>query len=170
MGKTILVSSHILPELADICNKIGIIERGKLEFDGDVQTAIRQVRQHTVYLVAVGDGKWEIYVGGAGGSHVRKGDLLCTVGSHEEVLQITGRFLQLYREEAKYKERTYTWVERVGIERVRAIVVDDSEGIAARLDAAMQESVDAYRDPWGQIIERELGPQAANAALAAVEG
>ena len=50
MGKTILVSSHILPELADICNKIGIIERGKLLFDGDVQSAIRQVRQHTVYL------------------------------------------------------------------------------------------------------------------------
>ncbi len=44
MGKTILVSSHILPELADICNKIGIIERGQLLFDGDVQTAIQQVR------------------------------------------------------------------------------------------------------------------------------
>jgi ABC-2 type transport system ATP-binding protein len=57
MGKTILVSSHILPELADICNKIGIIERGELLFDGDVQSAIRQVRQHTVYLVAVADGK-----------------------------------------------------------------------------------------------------------------
>ena len=54
MGKTILVSSHILPELADICNKIGIIERGKLLFDGDVQSAIRQVRQHTVYFVAGG--------------------------------------------------------------------------------------------------------------------
>ena len=53
MGKTILVSSHILPELADICNKIGIIERGQLLFDGDVQSAIRQVRQHTVYYVAV---------------------------------------------------------------------------------------------------------------------
>jgi ABC-2 type transport system ATP-binding protein len=53
MGKTILVSSHILPELADICNKIGIIERGELLFDGDVQSAIRKVRQHTVYLVAV---------------------------------------------------------------------------------------------------------------------
>ena len=49
MGKTILVSSHILPELADICNKIGIIERGKLLFDGDVQSAIRQVRQHAVF-------------------------------------------------------------------------------------------------------------------------
>src|SRR5215469_15819165 len=55
MGKTILVSSHILPELADICNKIGIIERGQLLFDGDVQSAIRQVQQHTVYLVAVGN-------------------------------------------------------------------------------------------------------------------
>src|SRR5947199_1083668 len=53
MGKTILVSSHILPELADICNKIGIIERGVLIFDGDVQTAIRQVQQHTVLQVAV---------------------------------------------------------------------------------------------------------------------
>src|SRR4051812_36901653 len=53
MKKTILVSSHILPELADICNKIGIIERGQLLFDGDVQTAIRQVRQRTVYDVSV---------------------------------------------------------------------------------------------------------------------
>jgi ABC-2 type transport system ATP-binding protein len=57
MGKTILVSSHILPELADICNKIGIIERGKLLFDGDVQSAIRQVRQHTVMRVGVADGR-----------------------------------------------------------------------------------------------------------------
>jgi ABC-2 type transport system ATP-binding protein len=56
MGKTILVSSHILPELADICNKIGIIERGKLLFDGDVQSAVRQVRQHTVYDVQVANG------------------------------------------------------------------------------------------------------------------
>jgi ABC-2 type transport system ATP-binding protein len=56
MGKTILVSSHILPELADICNKIGIIERGKLLFDGDVQSAIRQVQQHTVYQVQVANG------------------------------------------------------------------------------------------------------------------
>ena len=120
--------------------------------------------------VAVGDGKWELYVGGAGGSHVRKGDLLCTVGSHEEVLLMAGRFMQLYREEAKYKERTYAWVERVGIDRVRAIVVDDGEGIAARLDAAMQESVDAFVDPWGQIIERERQRQTSDAALAAVEG
>jgi ABC-2 type transport system ATP-binding protein len=53
MGKTILVSSHILPELADICNKIGIIERGKLLFDGDVNEAIRQVQQRATYDVKV---------------------------------------------------------------------------------------------------------------------
>jgi ABC-2 type transport system ATP-binding protein len=57
MGKTILVSSHILPELADICNKIGIIEKGVLLFDGDVEAAIRQVRQRTVMIVGVADGR-----------------------------------------------------------------------------------------------------------------
>src|SRR5215207_9743428 len=53
MGKTILVSSHILPELADICNKIGIIEKGELLFDGDVESAIRKCRRRVVYLIAV---------------------------------------------------------------------------------------------------------------------
>jgi nitrite reductase (NADH) large subunit len=87
-------------------------------------------------------------VGGAGGTHVRKGDLLCTVGSHEEVLRMTSRFLRFYREEAKRKERTCTFVERVGIERVRAVVVENSEGIAERLGAAVQEAIDAHRGPW----------------------
>jgi ABC-2 type transport system ATP-binding protein len=54
MGKTIMVSSHILPELADICNKIGIIEKGKLLFNGTVQEAIDKVRQHTIYFASVG--------------------------------------------------------------------------------------------------------------------
>src|SRR3954469_7527558 len=57
MGKTILVSSHILPELADICNKIGIIERGKLLFDGDVESAKKQIMQRTTLKVMVGDKK-----------------------------------------------------------------------------------------------------------------
>jgi ABC-2 type transport system ATP-binding protein len=57
MGKTIMLSSHILPELADICNKIGIIERGKLLFNGDVQSAIQKVRQRTRLTVTVGDGR-----------------------------------------------------------------------------------------------------------------
>ncbi len=60
-----------------------------------------------VGAVAIGDGKWEIYIGGAGGSHVRKGDVLCIVDNEDDVLLYTGRFTQYYRENAKYKERTY---------------------------------------------------------------
>ena len=55
MGKTIMVSSHILPELADICNKIGIIERGELLVNADVAEVMRQVRQQTVLNIGVAD-------------------------------------------------------------------------------------------------------------------
>ena len=53
MGKTMLVSSHILPELADFCNKIGIIERGKLLVAGNVQDVIRSIRQNRVIEVVL---------------------------------------------------------------------------------------------------------------------
>ncbi len=102
--------------------------------------------------VAIGDGKWEIYVCGAGGAHVRKGDLLCTVDGEDAAMLYIGRFMQYYREQAKYKERTYTFVERIGIERIRAVVVDDVDGIAADLDAAIEKAAAAVRDPW---LERD---------------
>ncbi len=98
--------------------------------------------------VAIEGGLWEIYIGGAAGGSVRKGDLLCTVKTHDEVLTLMGRFMQYYREHGKYLERTYHFVERFGIETLRKIVVEDSEGIAARLDAGIQQAVDAYKDPW----------------------
>jgi nitrite reductase (NADH) large subunit len=103
--------------------------------------------------VAVGDDKWEIYIGGAAGSAVRKGDILCTVAGEDDVLTIFGRFTQWYRENAKFKERTHTFVERMGIERVRAVVVDDSDGIAAALDAAIDASCAAVKDPWKERNE-----------------
>ncbi|MGI4951543.1 MAG: nitrite reductase large subunit NirB [Janthinobacterium lividum] len=99
-------------------------------------------------VVAIGDGKWELVVGGAGGAHVRKADLLCTVVGEDAVMKMAGRFMQFYREDAKYKERTYTWVERIGIDRVRAVVVDDCEGWGAGFDAQIAAAVAAYRDPW----------------------
>ena len=98
--------------------------------------------------VAIEGGRWEIYIGGAAGAHVRKGDLLATVDSQEEVITLMGRFMQWYREEAKYLERTYDFVPRMGLDRVRAVIVDDAEGIAARLDAEMQKTVDSFVDPW----------------------
>jgi nitrite reductase (NADH) large subunit len=103
-------------------------------------------------LIAIEGGKWEILVGGAAGSKVRKGDLLITVSSHEDALKYTGRFMQYYRENAKYLERTYDFVERLGIEKVRQVVVDDSEGICDRLDAEIQAAVEAFVDPWQEAI------------------
>ncbi|GAA2338524.1 hypothetical protein GCM10010170_020240 [Dactylosporangium salmoneum] len=104
-------------------------------------------------VVAIEGGRWELYVGGAAGAHVRKGDLLATVSTSDEVVVLTGRFLQYYRETANWLERTYAWVPRLGIDHIRAVVVDDSEDIAARLDASMAASVAAYRDPWLERVE-----------------
>ncbi len=98
--------------------------------------------------VAIEGGKWEIYLGGAAGGSVRKGDLLLTVDTHDEVLKYMGRFMQYYREHGKYLERSYGLLERIGIEQLRKILVDDSLNICARLDKEIQKAVDDYQDPW----------------------
>ncbi len=100
-------------------------------------------------VVAIDGGRWEIYVGGAAGAHVRKGDLLATVDTPDEVITLTGRFLQYYREHANWLERTYAFVPA---DRHRA----DPRGRRGRRATAspptstprMDASVAAYRDPW----------------------
>ncbi len=114
-----------------------------------------------VGAVAVGGGKWEIYIGGAAGAHVRKGDVLCTVEGDDAVMTISGRFMQYYRENAKWQERTYGFVERVGIERIRAVVVDDSEGIAARSTRRCRPRWSAY-DPWKEALKPKTANQFAD--------
>ncbi len=104
-------------------------------------------------VVAIGEDKWEIYVGGAAGGTVRKGDLLYTARGHEETVKVIGRFMQYYREHAKYMERAYGFVERVGIDVLKGILIEDSLGVRARLDAKIQEAVEAYRDPWREARE-----------------
>jgi ABC-2 type transport system ATP-binding protein len=55
-GKTIIVSSHILPELADVCNKVGIIDRGVISHIGTVSEVMKQVRRQTIlYIEVLGD-------------------------------------------------------------------------------------------------------------------
>ncbi|MCK8672482.1 nitrite reductase large subunit NirB [Rhodococcus sp. HM1] len=99
-------------------------------------------------IVAVGDGRWEIYVGGAAGAHIRKGDLLATVDSGDEVLTIAGRFIQYYRENARWLERTYDFVPRLGIDRLQALLLDDEEDIVTGLDERIAAAIAGYRDPW----------------------
>jgi nitrite reductase (NADH) large subunit len=117
--------------------------------------------------VAVDDG-WEIYVGGAAGSRVRAGDLLCKVKTQDEVMLYTGRFMQYYREHGKWMERTAAFVERLGIENLREILVEDSEGIGAWLDEEIQKAVDAYVDPWTEA-EKPYHPAQFAAELIPVE-
>lgn len=97
-------------------------------------------------LVAV-EGGWEIYVGGAAGSTVRKGDLLDTVQTSEEAIRLALTFLQHYREQAEYLERTYHYVERVGIDPVREAVLEPASQ-AALLERYRIAKAAADPDPW----------------------
>jgi nitrite reductase (NADH) large subunit len=104
-------------------------------------------------VVAVGDDRWELYIGGAAGASVRKGDVLATVDGRPEALRLTGVFMQYYRENARWLERTYDFVPRVGLDELKALLIDDRDGIVAGLEERMQVSVDAYRDPWKEGAE-----------------
>ncbi|OZC53853.1 nitrite reductase large subunit [Rhodococcus sp. 06-621-2] len=110
-------------------------------------------------VVSVGEDKWEIYVGGAAGAHIRKGDLLATVVGADEVIRVAGIFIQHYRETAHWLERTYAWVPRIGLEALQQILIEDADGIVAGLEQRMQTSVDGYRDPWQDRVEQKSPAQ-----------
>ncbi|MHB8694577.1 MAG: nitrite reductase large subunit NirB [Solirubrobacteraceae bacterium] len=98
-------------------------------------------------LVAVEGGKWEIYVGGAAGATVRKGDLLATVDSPEEAKRVALAYLQHYRENGEHLERTYGYQERVGLTAVQSVVLEPEE--QARLIERFQIAKAACDpDPW----------------------
>ncbi|MDF2963753.1 MAG: nasD, partial [Paenibacillus sp.] len=84
-------------------------------------------------------GGWELYIGGNGTSHVRQGQLLCTSASDEELLTFLLAALQYYRETARYAERTWTWVERMGLVQVREALFNQElqQALVERLEAAL---------------------------------
>ena len=94
------------------------------------------------------DGAWELHVGGNGGLKVRVTDLLCRVKSEAEVLEYSGAFMQIYREEARYLERTAPWVERVGLPYVKSRIVDDEANRKALYERFIASQKYAQLDPW----------------------
>jgi len=99
------------------------------------------------------DGGYELYVAGNGGIKTEVAQFLCKVATDEEVLEYSGAFLQLYREEARYLDRTVHYVQRVGLDYIKAKVVDDAanrKALHERLLYALQD----YKDPW---LERAQG-------------
>jgi nitrite reductase (NADH) large subunit len=102
------------------------------------------------------EGAWEIYVAGNGGIKTEVAQFLCKVATRDEVLEYTAAFLQLYREEAYYLERTVHYVARVGLDYVKARVVSDAQnrkGLAERLRFALQ----GYVDPWMERSQSGAG-------------
>jgi len=94
------------------------------------------------------DSGYELHVGGNGGIKVRATDFLCRVTTEQEALDHCAAFIQLYREEARYLERTAPWVERVGLDYLKSRLLDDEEGrrsLTARFLYSQQFSQD---DPW----------------------
>jgi nitrite reductase (NADH) large subunit len=99
------------------------------------------------------DGGWEIYVAGNGGVDLRPGDLLFTVKTEEEVLEMTGAYLQYYRETANYLERTSKWVERMGLDHVKEVLAN--EETRKELNERMNQTLKKYTDPWDEAIQNE---------------
>ncbi|MCK2125983.1 nitrite reductase large subunit NirB [Thauera aromatica] len=93
------------------------------------------------------DSGWELYVAGNGGIKTEVAQFLCKVASREEVMAYSAAFLQLYREEGFYLERTVHYVHRVGLEHVKKRVVDDAESRRA-LHQRLLFAVQDYADPW----------------------
>jgi len=93
------------------------------------------------------DSGWEIYVGGNGGIKTEVAHFFVKVKTHEEVLEYAGAFLQLYREEGWYLERTVHYIGRVGLDHVKKKVLEDTANRKA-LYERMLFSLDGEPDPW----------------------
>jgi nitrite reductase (NADH) large subunit len=96
------------------------------------------------------DSGYELLVGGNGGIHLRGTDLLCKVATEEEALEYCAAFIQLYREEARYLDRTAPWIERVGMDYVKSRLVEDNKGrveLAARFHHSQKL---LQKDPWAE--------------------
>jgi nitrite reductase (NADH) large subunit len=98
------------------------------------------------------DGSWQVVVGGAAGKSVRKADLLVTVETTDEALEAGELFFQYYRENGNYLERSYDFVERLGIEKVRKETVYAPDDQKQHLLDRLRRSKELSQDAW---LERD---------------
>jgi nitrite reductase (NADH) large subunit len=111
-----------------------------------------------VGIIGVESG-WEIYVAGNGGIKAEVAQFLCKLKTHAEVLEYAGAFLQLYREEGRYLDRTVHYVARVGLDYIKERVVADEKNrkaLYARLRFALQGEPDPWRERTKGVAAREF--------------
>ncbi|MDF0489619.1 nitrite reductase large subunit NirB [Sphingomonas sp. H39-1-10] len=93
---------------------------------------------------------YELSIGGNGGIKLRGTDFLCKVATEREALDYCAAFIQLYREEARYLDRTAPWVERVGLDYIKRRIVEDAQGRAALTARFHQSQAFLQDDPWAR--------------------
>ncbi|MET7705565.1 nitrite reductase large subunit NirB [Micromonospora sp. NPDC005413] len=98
---------------------------------------------------------WNLYVGGNGGFRPRHADLFATDLSTEALITLIDRFLIYYIRTADRLQRTAGWIEAMdgGLDHLRSVIVDDSLGLCAELDAAMARHVASYSDEWRDVLD-----------------
>jgi nitrite reductase (NADH) large subunit len=101
------------------------------------------------------DSGWELYVGGNGGIKTEVAQFFVKVKTPAEVLEHAGAFLQLYREEGWYLERTVHYLNRVGLDHAKAQVVDNPARRQA-LWERLQFALDGAVDPWLASLEANV--------------
>jgi nitrite reductase (NADH) large subunit len=101
------------------------------------------------------DSGWEMYIAGNGGIKTEVAHFFCKLKTAEEVLEYTGAFMQLYRKEGWYLERTVHYVSRVGLDYVKKKILDDAEGRKA-LWAELQFALDGEPDPWFEFDKAKV--------------
>jgi len=99
------------------------------------------------------EGGWEISTGGNGGVHVVATELLCLVETAEEVEEITKAYLQHYRETGRHNERCAPWQQRVGLESIKTLVVDDIENRKALVERLHAYLAQQKQDPWVERVQ-----------------
>ncbi len=101
------------------------------------------------------DSGYELHVGGNGGIKIRPTDFLCKVETEDDVLEYCGAFLQLYREDGHYLERTAAWIERVGLSSVKEVVVEDEARRQALHGRFLHSQTFSQTDPWAENAQGE---------------
>ncbi|NUT33151.1 MAG: FAD-dependent oxidoreductase, partial [Hamadaea sp.] len=93
---------------------------------------------------------WNLYVGGNGGFRPRHADLLVSDLSTDDLVRTIDRFLMYYIRTADRLQRTASWLEALdgGLDHLRDVIVHDTLGLGAELDAAMARHVESYADEW----------------------
>lgn len=103
-----------------------------------------------VGVIAVDSG-WELYVGGNGGIKTEVAQFLAKVKTSDDVKEYSGAFLQLYREEAYYLDRTVHYMARVGLDYIKQKVVEDAANRKALYERLLY-SLEGLPDPWAARI------------------